>query len=157
MLCYNICMPRPCKTCQHINRPDIDRKIAAGLPTTQIAREFGINQASLHRHRTNCVGLKSASALMKEASRGTVALASLPSRSELGQAYGSLCSRIDEIVEQARGAGSLAVALQGLNAIRQSLDSLSRLSGHDTVASGEKFTVTINLGEDEKILSIKSV
>lgn len=84
---------------------------------------------------------------MKEASRASVALASLPSRDQLGQAYGSLCTRIDEIVQEARGAGSLTIALQGLNALRQSLDSLARLAGHEE-GRGEQFTVTINLGAD---------
>jgi hypothetical protein len=90
---------------------------------------------------------------MKEASRASVALASLPSRDQLGQAYGNLCTRIDEIVQEARSKGSLAVALQGLNALRQSLDSLSRLAGHEDSAASERFTVIINLGEDQKTMA----
>jgi hypothetical protein len=85
---------------------------------------------------------------MKEASRGTVALASLPSPNELGRAYGDLCGRIDEIVEQARQTGSLAVALQGLNVLRQSLDSVSRLAGHANQSDGVNFSVTINIGRE---------
>ena len=150
-------MPRPCRTCQHIKRPDIDRRIASGVPSAQIAKEFGINPSSLHRHRVNCVGLKSAPALTKEMSKGTVALASLPTRTELGQAYGSLCGRIDDIVEQARSAGSLAVALQGLNALRQSLDSLSRLSGHDDGTAGEKFSIVINMGAEREVINISDI
>jgi hypothetical protein len=68
---------------------------------------------------------------MAEATRGTVALASLRSREELGDAYGSLRARIDGIVQQAEGQGSLAIAIAGLNSVRQTLDSLSRLAGHD--------------------------
>jgi hypothetical protein len=124
-------MSRPCSTCQHIRRAEIDRRLAAGEPSKQIARDYSLNPSSLHRHRVNCIGLSSSALVMKEASRSTVALASLPSREELGDAYGDLQARIDELVEQAQAAGSLAVALQGLNALRQSLDSLARLAGHD--------------------------
>jgi hypothetical protein len=35
------------------------------------------------------------------------------------------------IVDQAQAGGSLAIALQGLNALRQSLDSVARIAGHD--------------------------
>jgi hypothetical protein len=68
---------------------------------------------------------------MKEAARGTVALACLPSREELHCAYCDLCARIDQIVKQAEQEGSLKVAISGLNSIRQTLDSLTRLAGYD--------------------------
>ena len=68
---------------------------------------------------------------MKEVSRGTAAVACLPSRDELNLAYFELRSRIDQIVTQAEGQGSLQVALSGLNSIRHTLDSLMRLAGYD--------------------------
>lgn len=68
---------------------------------------------------------------MKETARGTAALACLPSKEDLGNAYFELRSRIDRIVDQAQAGGSLAIALQGLNALRQSLDSVARIAGHD--------------------------
>lgn len=39
--------------------------------------------------------------------------------------------RIDQIVSQAEQQGSLAVAISGLNSIRHTLDSLTRLAGYD--------------------------
>jgi hypothetical protein len=41
------------------------------------------------------------------------------------------CARIDQIVKQAEQEGSLKVAISGLNSLRQTLDSLSRLAGFD--------------------------
>ena len=67
----------------------------------------------------------------KEAARGTAALALLPSKDTLSGAYFELRDRIDQIVRQAEQQGSLKVALAGLNSIRQTLDSLARLAGHD--------------------------
>jgi hypothetical protein len=124
-------MARKCSTCQHIKRAEIDRRLAAGEPGNQIAADYNINQSSLHRHRTNCLKLGSSGAVMKEAARATAALASLPDKFELGSAYASLQRRIDDIVRQATEEGSLKVALQGLNSLRQNLDSMSRLSGAD--------------------------
>ena len=68
---------------------------------------------------------------MKETARGTAAVALLPSKETLSGAYFELRERIDQIVAQAKEQGSLAVALSGLNSIRHTLDSLSRLAGHD--------------------------
>ena len=68
---------------------------------------------------------------MKEVARGTAAVACLPSKEELNNAYFELRARIDQIVTQAEQQGSLAVAIAGLNSIRHTLDSLMRLAGYD--------------------------
>ena len=70
-------MARKCGTCQHIKRAEIDRRLAAGEPGGQIARDYDLNPSSLHRHRTNCLKLSSSNAIMKEVSRGTAAVACL--------------------------------------------------------------------------------
>ena len=123
-------MARNCKTCQHVKRPEIDRRLAAGEPAAQVARDYDLNPSSLHRHRVNCLNLGSSNAIMKEVARGDAAVALLPSKEALSGAYADLRTRIDQIVDQAEKQGSLAVAISGLNSVRQTLDSLARLAGH---------------------------
>jgi hypothetical protein len=127
-------MARACTTCQHLKRPEIDRRLAAGEPAAQVARDYDINLSSLHRHRVNCLKLGSANTIKKELALGTAAVALLPSKETLSGQYHDLCARIDQIVTQAQAEGSLAVAVSGLNSLRQTLDSLARLGGH--VGSG---------------------
>jgi hypothetical protein len=122
---------RTCNTCQHLNRADIDRRLAAGEPVARVAQAYGLTQSSVYRHRTNCLKLASVNAIVKEAARGTAALALLPTKETLSGAYFELRDRIDQIARQAERQGSLKVALSGLNSIRQTLDSLARLAGHD--------------------------
>jgi hypothetical protein len=124
-------LTRKCATCQHTKRAEIDRRLAAGEPGNQIARDYGLNSSSLHRHRVNCLGLSSSNAIMKETARGTAALACLPSKEALNNAYFELQERIDQIVTQAEQQGSLTIAIAGLNSIRHTLDSLMRLAGYD--------------------------
>ena len=124
-------MTRKCGTCQHIKRAEIDRRLAAGEPGNQIARDYHLHPSSLHRHRVNCLGLCSSNAIMKEVARGTAAITCLPSKEALNKAYFELQERIDQIVTQAEQQGSLAVAIAGLNSIRHTLDSLMRLAGYD--------------------------
>jgi hypothetical protein len=123
-------MSRQCSTCQHLKRPEIDRRLAAGEPVAQVGRDYEINLSSLHRHKTNCLKLGSSNQIMQDAARGSAAIALLPSKETLSGAYSDLRSRIDEIVAQAQQQGSLNVAISGLNSIRQTLDSLARLAGH---------------------------
>ena len=78
---------RKCRTCEHVKRAEIDRRLATGEPTNQVARDYQINASSLHRHRVNCLRLGSSNAIMKETARGTVALACLPSKDQLNIAY----------------------------------------------------------------------
>jgi hypothetical protein len=138
-------MSRKCSTCQHVKRAEVDRRLAAGEPGSEIAKDYGINPSSLHRHRANCLKLASSSAIMKETARGTAAVVCLPTRDELGNGYAELKQRIDRIVSQAEKEGSLKVALSGLNSIRQTLDSLSRLAGHDQAEVNVAVHADINL------------
>ncbi|MGC2642138.1 MAG: hypothetical protein WA406_10590 [Pseudolabrys sp.] len=91
--------------------------------------------SSVHRHRTNCLKLGSSNQIKKEAARGSAAVALLPSKETLSDAYLELRARIDQVVEQAQQQRSLNVAISGLNSIRQTLDSLARLAGHLQPAS----------------------
>jgi DNA-binding transcriptional ArsR family regulator len=118
---------RTCTTCQHIKRSEIDRRLAAGEPVAQLARDYELSASSLQRHRVNCLGLASSSAIKKEAARGTAAVALLPSKENLSSAYAALQVRIDEIVAQAQQQGSLSVAVSGLNSIRAKSRHLSAL------------------------------
>jgi hypothetical protein len=141
-------MARKCSTCQHIKRAEIDRRLAAGEPGNQIAADYGVNPSSLHRHRSNCLGLSSSNAIMKEAARGTAAVACLPSKENLNEAYFELRRRIDGIVTAAQQQGSLQIALSGLNSIRQTLDSLSRLAGFDRQGTQVNVAVQTNVNVD---------
>jgi hypothetical protein len=138
-------MARRCSTCQHVKRAEIDRRIAAGEPGNQIAAAYRLNPSSLHRHRTNCLRLESSNVIMKEVSRGSAAVACLPSKEDLNSAYFNLRAQIDEVVAQAKAEGSLQTALSGLNAIRHTLDSLSRLSGFDRQGTQINVAVQTNL------------
>jgi len=129
MLLSNI-MSRSCTSCQHLKRPEIDRRLAAGEPVAQVARDYGLTASSVYRHKTNCLKLGSSNEIKKDLARGSAALALLPSKENICNAYSDLCGRIDEIVTQAQQQGSLNVAISGLNSIRQTLDSLARLAGH---------------------------
>ena len=138
-------MSRKCSTCQHVKRAEIDRRLAAGEPNNQIAKDYQISPSSLHRHRANCLGLASSNAIMKETARGTAAVACLPSKEDLNRSYFDLRDQIDEIVAQARDKGSLQIALSGLNSIRHTLDSLSRLSGFDRQGTQVNVAVQTNV------------
>src|SRR6266550_4136169 len=141
-------MARKCSTCQHVKRAEIDRRLAAGEPGNQIAHDYDLNPSSLHRHRSNCLRLGSSNAIMKEVSRGTVAVACLPSKDDLNAAYFELRAQIDQIVSQARQEGSLQIALSGLNSVRHTLDSLSRLAGFDRPGAQVNVAVQTNVNFD---------
>ena len=59
-------MSRKCTSCQHLKRPEIDRRLAAGEPVAQVARDHGLNLSSLHRHKTNCLKLGSSNQIKKD-------------------------------------------------------------------------------------------
>jgi hypothetical protein len=145
-------MARKCSTCQHVKRAEIDRRLAAGEPGNQIAADYRLNPSSLHRHRSNCLGLSSSNVIMKAVSRGTAAVECLPSKEDLNGAYFDLRAQIDQIVARAKAEGSLQIALNGLNSIRHTLDSLSRLSGFDR--QGTQINVAVQTNVNVEIRAI---
>jgi hypothetical protein len=124
-------MPRKCTICQHVKRAEIDRRLAAGEPGNQIAKDYSVASSSLHRHRANCLKLASSNAIMKETARGTAALVLLPSKETLNGRYTGLLAQLDEVIAQARQQNSIPDTLKALGAFRQTLDSMARLAGHD--------------------------
>jgi hypothetical protein len=146
-------MSRKCSTCQHVKRAEIDRRLAGGEPGKQVAHDYGLIPSSLHRHRVNCLKLASSNAIMKEVARGTAAVACLPSKEHLNSAYFDLRDQIDQIVAQAKAEGSLQIALSGLNAIRHTLDSLSRLSGFDWQGTQVNVAVQTNVNVEIRAIA----
>ena len=141
-------MSRSCTTCHHLKRSEIDRRLADGEPGAKIARDYDLNPSSVHRHRINCVKLAAAGAIKKEAAQGTAAMALLPSKEQLGSAYLGLMEQIDQLVALAKAEGSLKVVLAGLNSLRQTLDSLGRLTGHDRTDTNINVAVQTNVRLD---------
>ncbi|MGA8613439.1 MAG: hypothetical protein WB760_17395 [Xanthobacteraceae bacterium] len=144
---------RSCVTCQHLKRPEIDRRLAGGEPLTHIARDYGLSQSSLYRHRANCLGLGSSNEIKKDAARGSAAVALLPSSETLSGAYAELRNRIDQITAQAQQEGSLRIALAGLTSLRQTLDSQARLAAQSAAgnAKGEDGVQTTSSVDAQQI------
>ncbi|VTZ52676.1 hypothetical protein MPC4_90151 [Methylocella tundrae] len=128
-------MSRPCSVCTHPRRAEIDRALVKEVAERTLAKDFGLSRSAINRHKTTCAGLakvgtKQVREARHEISRGTVALALLPSPEQLAEMYAALGQRIDAIVEAAAKQNSLTVALNGLGQLRQTWDSVSRLAGH---------------------------
>jgi hypothetical protein len=96
-------MSRACTTCQHLRRPEIDRRLAAGEPAAQLARDYELSASSLYRHRVNCLKLAPGNAIKQEAARGSAAHALLPGKETMAGHYLDLRERIDH-----RGASATA-------------------------------------------------
>jgi len=143
---------RLCKTCEHLKRPEIDRRLAAGEPSTRIAHDYALSASSVHRHRVNCLKLGSSNEIRKDAARGSAAVALLPSKEHLSGLLLGIVPQIDDICAEAREKESLQIALSGYNSIRHTIDSLARLAGHLQPASPQvnvsvqNNTVTVTAG-----------
>ena len=96
---------RHCLTCQHLKRSEIDRRLAAGEPSTRVARDYDLNLFEPVPAPEELPQAASSNQIMKDVARGTAAIALLPSKESLGSAYTDLQARIDEIVTEAAAAG----------------------------------------------------
>jgi hypothetical protein len=110
-----------------------------------LAKELGVNKSTLQRHKSLCAGLKMPTVEeRREPTRGTIALATLPSKEDMAGRYDLLGQRIDSLIAQAQKSGSLMVAIQGLGQLRQTFDSISKLAGH-TMPQPSQVNIGINI------------
>jgi len=136
---------RPCFVCNHPQRALIDRRLAANETVRGLAKELNIPRSTLQSHKNRCTGLKELTAEeSREPTRGTIALALLPSKEDMAGRYDLLGQRIDSVIEMAKSSGSLMVAIQGMGQLRQTFDSISKLSGY-TSAPAPQINIGINI------------
>lgn len=124
-------MARPCSVCTHPQAVAINTALANGVPAKRVAAQFGLSNTSTFRHRTNCLnGVGSSRTIVRQASHAAVALASLPSADEVGQAYSSIGQRLDGIIARCEVEGSTATAIMGLRELRSTITAQAQLAGH---------------------------
>ncbi|UZF93719.1 hypothetical protein [Bosea sp. NBC_00550] len=124
-------MARPCSVCTHPQTVAINTALANGVPAKRVAAQFGLSNTSTFRHRTNCLnGVGASRAIVRQASHAAVALASLPSADEVGQAYSSIGRRLDGIIARCEAEGSTATAILGLKELRGVVTAQAHLAGH---------------------------
>ena len=141
-------MGRHCQVCTHdhaaIHR--INRELLGGAKLQPTALHYGVPLTSLHRHRTQCLGLTKADTAISAPSKLAGITAKLPDADKMGDLYGSLRDELAEIVTDARSRGQSMVAVTALDKIRLNLDSVSRLAGLDRRNDPPQVSVNVDLG-----------
>jgi hypothetical protein len=142
-------MARLCTVCHSPHIADIIRDLGNGVTDVGVAQRYGLSRTAVQRHRKHARTPPS-HALIKRQRQAFAALAALPSREEVGAAYGAIGERIDAIAAKAESEGSLAVALMGLKELRTTLRAQAEIAGHvgggSTVQVAVKNEVNIDMG-----------
>ena len=73
---------RACKTCQHLKRPEIDRRLAAGEPLTRVAKDYGLTTV-----KRSIATVRIVERDYQRRGPWFAAMALLPSKETLGGAY----------------------------------------------------------------------
>ncbi len=93
-------MGRHCQVCTHdhaaIHR--INRELLGGAKLQPTALHYGVPLTSLHRHRTQCLGLTKADTAISAPSKLAGITAKLPDADKMGDLYSSLRDELAEIV-----------------------------------------------------------
>jgi hypothetical protein len=148
-------MGRTCSTCTDPRREEIDRRLTDGEDDAAVARAFGLTQTAVFRHRAKHLKLRKTNHLTPqgtvirqavpvpaETTPKTAALppttvvtpppsTGLPAVEDFSTSYAGIAQRLDKIITNAEACGKASVAIAGLREFRATLDSHSRLAGHD--------------------------
>ena len=108
-------MPRPCSVCHHDARPAIDQALVLGSPLRDIAKQFGVGETAVERHRVHVA------AQLAEA---------VPDRADdLHRQVHDLQRRLLVILAMAEEAGDLRAATAAIREARAGIELLARLAG----------------------------
>ena len=113
-------MPRKCTVCEHEKVEEINRLLLEGVSLRNIAKQYFVSVASLHRHKKDHLPAK----LVKAQEAREIAKAD----SLLDQVT-ELRDKALSILTKAEKAGDLRTALQGIKEARGCLELLARLQG----------------------------
>jgi hypothetical protein len=113
-------MPRKCTVCEHEKVEEINRLLLKGVSLRNIAKQYSVSAASLHRHKDGHLPAK----LVKAQEAREIAKAD----SLLDQVT-ELRDKALSILDKAEQAGDLRTALQGVREAKGCLELLARLQG----------------------------
>lgn len=113
-------MPRPCKTCNHAERGEIDRRLAHGEAIDVIAGDFSLPTSSVQRHVTHVA------ALMSQSGDGdALAIEVAQMETELTQ---ELTAKIDFLAKEAVRLKGVAVQLADMRSALALFRELIRIN-----------------------------
>lgn len=137
-------MARRCAVCHHPEAKAIDRVLVQPRPPLhELATRYGIATSSLQRHRSNHLAQKITTAA-QERSEGGESGPALLDRLE------DLCRRAGGLLDAAEGSGDIRGATSALKELRNTLESLGRLTGAVTGPS-----VTVNITSTQTWIAIQ--
>lgn len=114
-------MPAPCSSCQHEHRDQLDRELVLGAESLRgLARRYGVDRASLARHRDNHLS----AALVKVQTEREEA----GPRSALDDLR-ELRARALRILDAAENDGKASLSLSALRELRGIVELTARVTG----------------------------
>jgi hypothetical protein len=113
-------MPRRCTVCDHPERHSIDETLVTGAPYRSVAKQFGLSESAVYRHKTDHLP----SHLLKARELKEVAQAD-----DLLDQVRHLQAHALDILERAEKAGDLRTALAAISQARGNLELLGKLAG----------------------------
>ena len=113
-------MPRRCTVCDHPERHGIDEALVTGAPYRSVAKQFGLSESSVYRHKTEHLPAH----LLKAKEVEEVARAD-----DLLDQVRNLQGHALDILERAEKAGDLRTALAAISQARGNLELLGKLAG----------------------------
>jgi len=127
-------MARRCTVCGHAQVQEIDRRLVRGESIAGIARDFAVSEDALMRHYNNhTVKTLSASPTTAEMTQADDLLAQVKALQDEAQS----------ILDEARAAGDLRTALQGIGKARECLELLIKVEGR--LQDQQAVTVSVNM------------
>jgi len=113
-------MPRRCTVCDHPERHCIDETLVSGAPYRGIAKQFGISESAVYRHKTEHLPAN----LLKAKEAEEVAQAD-----DLLDQVRHLQAHALDILDRAKNGGDLRTALAAISQARGNLELLGKLAG----------------------------
>jgi transposase-like protein len=113
-------MPRRCTACDHLERQSIDVALVSGAPYRSVAKQFGLSESAVYRHRTEHLPTR----LLKASEVQEIARAD-----DLLEQVRHLQAHALNILGRAEKAGDLRTALAAISQARGNLELLGKLAG----------------------------
>jgi hypothetical protein len=135
---------RPCRTCLHPEKPEIERLLlTAEITTKAIAARYGISEQALARHRAHHLPIAA-----RQEAAGAIATAEANRGASLLDQSASLREKALAILATAERSGKLVVALQAIREVARLIELDGKLMGQidqSTTINVTMMPIVVNL------------
>ena len=147
---------RRCTICAHPRIDMLHADIVRGVALNAVARKYGLDESSVHRHAKNHLTEEMRREIAVEIKREraqAVATELNDERLDIASTYDALARRVERLISKAEEDGNDSLALASMEGLRKVLHDMAAMQGK----LAQQLTIQVSLMESREWIELRAI